>query len=256
MTFKIVIHDSHSSLRMRMEALHAQSPASMMQGIVNEAMMPGRLTIWAFDAPGGNDRRRAVYPGYKNRPPASSKTYANLSLMRELLSQTPAWQARLEGFEGDDVIAALVNHFRGQAPIEIVTRDGDLTALCVGGGVTCRAKAPTSPDLIRLYKLTVGDKSDTITGIPGFGVKAWERADKPALAALLDDLDTFSDDRARAAGLLPSHINWLREHRDELDAMRRVIEPLPMSADEFNRALFVGTDNPEAREATMKRYLL
>lgn len=258
--FKIVIHDAMSSLRMRMEQ-RAEPPLMMMRGVINEAIMPGRLTIWAWDAKGGNDRRREFYPGYKNRPPAASKTYQNLDLLRQLLAQTPAWQARLDGFEGDDVIAALVEHFRDQAPIEIITRDGDLTALCAGrGNVTCRAKAPTSPDLIRLYKLTVGDKSDTITGIPGFGPKDWDKAtDKAALAKVVEAAEfrvDFTDEAAKAAGLRPPHIGFLRNHPELLNGMRRCIEPLPMSPDEFNAALKVGVDNPTAREATMKRYML
>lgn len=253
MTFKIVIHDAMSSLRLRMET-RMQSPTMMMRGIINEAAISTRMTIWAWDAPGGNDKRRKIFPGYKNRPPAATKTYQNLDLLRELLSHTNAWQARLAGFEGDDVIARLVEEFRGKAPIEIITRDGDLTALC-GPGVTCRAKAPASPNLIRLYKVTVGDKSDTIPGIPGFGPKDWEKADKQVLADVIGDPD-FCDEAARAAGLRPPHINWLRKHQDELAAMKTIIEPLPMTDAEFNQSLTQGTDNPTAREAIMKRYLL
>lgn len=158
------------------------------------------------------------------------------------------------------MIAKLVDHFHGQAPIEIVTRDGDLTALCHGRtGVTCKAKAPTSPDLIRLYKLTVGDRSDTITGIPGYGEKAWDGADKARLQRLVDKtleghLITKEDCAGTGAGT--AAMNWLNGHHLELDAMRRVIEPLPMSDDEFNQALQRGVDNPAAREAVMTRYML
>lgn len=257
MSFKIVVHDSNSSLRMRMENRH-EPALMMMRGIINDAIMPGRLTIWCWDAPGGNDKRRAIFPGYKNRPPTPSQTYLKLDLLRELLTYTPAWQVRHDGFEGDDVVAAVVNHFRGKAPIEIITRDGDLTALC-GDGVTCKAKAPTSPDLIRLYKLTVGDKSDTIPGVPGYGDKAWEAADKDRLQRIVTKAlegHELQPDDAVGTGLKTSTFNWLQNNRLELDAMRRIIDPIPLTPDQFNHALTRGVDNPAAREAVLKRYML
>ena len=230
-------------------------PALMMlRGIVNEALMPGRLTIWCFDAPGGNDKRRAILPGYKSRPPTPGQVHINLGLMRELLSYTPAWQVRLDGFEGDDVVAAVVNHFRGQAPIEIITRDGDLTALC-GPGVTCKAKCPVTPDLVPLYKLAVGDKSDTIPGIRGFGPGDWEKCDKERLAAVL--ADPWSSEEAQVlAGLRPPHRLWLKDNWPMVAAMRQVIAPMSLTPEEFNSALTVGTDNPTARELVMRKYLL
>lgn len=252
--FKIVIHDSNSSLRMRLES-RRESPLMLMRGIINEAIMPGRLTVWAWDGKGGNDRRRAIFKDYKRRPPTPNQMHINLGLLRELLSYTPAWQAKIDGFEGDDMVAALVEEFYGKADlIEIITKDGDLTALC-RPGVVCKAKADAPPELIRLYKLTVGDSSDTIPGIRGFGPKDWEAADKVALRGVLET-PGFTDEAARAAGLRPPHIRWLREHPDLLSAMRQIIEPMPMTPAEFNSALSQGTDNPEAREAIMKRLML
>lgn len=193
---KVVLYDSMSALRVRLE--QKLEPAHLMiRGVLNDALAPGRLSIFVWDAKGGNDARRAIFPGYKNRPPAPNDTYAALRLLQELLQFTPAWQAWHDGFEGDDVIAALVNHFRGQATIEIVTRDGDLTALC-GPGVTCSAQAKCPAHLVPLYKLALGDKSDTIPGLKGFGDKAWEAADKVALGQLLNEIcDTQRPARRR-----------------------------------------------------------
>lgn len=257
MTFKIVVHDSNSSIRMRMEN-RMESPIMMMRGILNDALRRDRMTIWCWDAPGGNDKRRAIYPGYKTRPPTPGQVYAQLGLLRELLGHTPAWQVRLDGYEGDDMVAAVVNHFRGSAPIEIVTRDGDLTALC-GPGVTCKAKADAPPELIRLYKLTVGDKSDTIKGIPGFGKTDWENCDKDKLRRRLDEVmagAAWTEGWLREAGLRTPHINWIAGNVPVLRAMRTIIDPLPLTPDQFNAALKQGRDNPAAREAVMKRYML
>lgn len=254
--FKIVIHDAMSSLRMRLENRHV-SALMMMRGIINEALVPGRMTIWAWDGKGGNDRRRAIFPGYKNRPPTPSDMHAALGMLRELLKFTPAWQAQADGYEGDDMVATLVEHFRGQYPIEIITRDGDLTGLC-GPGVTCKAPAPVPPDLIRLYKLTVGDPSDTIPGVSGFGKGSWAKCNHTLLGRVMDDFlfnAPVSDNRAAEAGLQPRHINWIRDNHPTLLAMHQIIQPMLLTPEEFNAALSQGVDNPAAREAVLKEFL-
>lgn len=251
--FKIVIVDSMSHIRTRLEARER----NLMRGLINDSLRTDRFVVWAWDQKNGNDARRAILPGYKNRPPSPSQVKAQLQLIRQLLSYTPAWQAGLDGFEGDDIVAALVEHFYGQAPIEILSGDGDLTALC-RPGVTCKASAPVPPDLIRLYKQTVGDSSDTIPGIKGFGKKAWDACNKPLLARVMlaAEAGAINEDEALEAGLQPSHIKWLKENRDLVIAIRRVIEPLPLTPEQFSTALVKGVDNPAAREALMKEYIL
>ena len=254
--FKIVIHDAMSSLRMRLENRHV-SPIHMMRGILNETARPDQLVIWAWDGRGGNDARRAIFPGYKDRPPTPDATHVALRFLKELLGHPAAWQAQLDGFEGDDMVAALLERFRGTAPIEIVSRDGDLTALC-GPGVTCKAPAPAPPGWIRLYKLTVGDPADRIPGISGFGKGAWASSDLPALEqviqAYLDGLEV-SEDRALSAGLSKRHINWLEHNRPTLLAMKQIIDPLPISPEQLEASLVQGTDNPAAREAILGKFL-
>lgn len=241
---------------MRLENRHV-SPIMMMRGILNDAARPDRMTIWAWDGRGGNDVRRGIFPGYKNRPPAPEGTHVALMFLKELLGHTSAWQAQLDGFEGDDMVAALVEHFRGVAPIEIVSRDGDLTALC-GPDVTCKAPCPVPPTLVRLYKLTVGDSSDTIPGISGFGQKAWDGCNKALLEDVLEAYLKGADvpeEQALQAGLAKRHINWLNGNRDTLVAMKRIIEPLPLSRSQLETALVHGTDNPAAREAILGKFL-
>lgn len=257
---KIVIYDAMSSIRERMEA--RREPAHMMvRGVINDALIPGRTPIFVWDGAGGNDKRRAIFPGYKQRPPTERSTYLALQFIRELLAFTPAWQARLDGYEGDDVIAALVGIYaKTNIPIQIHTRDGDLTALCTAPHITCTAKPPVEPHLVRLYKLCVGDKSDTIRGLPGFGQKSWDAADKEGLRQILSNLPLREEDekRALAVGLPKSCFRWLCDQRnaDELNAMRRVIEPLPIPVDELSKAIVAGKDDPIAREAMLKRFLL
>lgn len=259
--FKIVIVDAMSAIRVRLEQKF-EPPLMMVRGIVNEALMPGRMTIWVWDGANGNAARRAIYPRYKNRPPAPTKTYMQLDLLRELLTYVPAWQARIDGFEGDDVIAALVDHFKPQGhPIQIMTGDGDLSALAGPGVTTGKMIDGVPPEQVRLYKLCVGDTSDTIPGIKGFGKGSWEKADKAVLAQLLDrttPLTAADEAAATAAGLSKASFNWLstQDGIDELNVMRRIIAPLPMTADQLASSLVQGRDNPEARDALMRRFLL
>lgn len=77
--------------------------------------------------------------------------------------------------EGDDILAFLSAKLSGSI---VVSNDGDLAALKTNAcdtlihgmfntSVKCEARHLT------LYKALVGDTSDTITGCPGFGEKAW-----------------------------------------------------------------------------------
>lgn len=245
----IKIYDSMSAFRIRLETGERQ----LLRGILNE-VTPTTFFVW--DAKGGNDARRAIFPGYKNRPPAPQKMYQALQMIRELLSYTPAYQAWHDGFEGDDVIAALVEEFRGIDEIQIHTGDGDLAAL----GVSIIGRQPKIPtELVRLYKVTVGDQSDTIPGIKGFGKGAWEAADKNLLADFVDNLlsgGTWTDQSAEAIGFSKSSINWLRQNEDQVRAMWTVINPLPMTKEQLTNAIRQGTDNPAERQRIMENFLL
>ena len=231
----------------------------LFRGIINLAMQPDAMRIFVWDGPFGNAQRRTFYPKYKlNRAKIVKRpdVYAALEMMRKLLGMTPAWQWHHKDFEGDDGIAALVTMFPKDR-IEILSTDRDLRALTAGGRVTCIAKPYAFPDhFVRLYKLTVGDVSDNIGGIPGFGEKTWESfPDKHGLAHALDKAE---GGLPWAEQLFPARINeWLKvEGPTQLPILRRVIDPLSVSDEQMNSALSQGTNNPEAREALLQEYFL
>ena len=247
---KICLIDAMSVLRVRLENRERQ----LVRGVINEACQPGRIAIWVWDGAGGNDTRRAIFAGYKTRGPTPSNIHTALNLLRELLTYTPAYSARLKGFEGDDVIAALANHFRGQ-DVEIHSRDGDLTALGVPV-IGATAKVPTH--LVRLFKLCRGDPSDTIPGIKGFGQKTWDECDKVGLEKLIVRIlarGEWTDEEATLVGLSRASINWLRINADQLGAMYRCIQPLPIQPEVLSAAVKQGTDDPAKREALMSRFM-
>jgi hypothetical protein len=239
----IVLVDSMSIFRMKLENREPQ----ILRGVLN-SVTP--TTFFCWEGRGGNDARRALYPRYKTRPPSPNNMMVALKMIRELLSHTTAWQASCDGYEADDVIAALVGQFQGQ-PTRIETLDGDLAAL--GVPTTRASKIP--PKLVRLYKVFVGDASDTISGIKGFGKGAWEAADKVRLQSLLDAIMAGRgwDD---PPDLGKASINWLRENEDVVRAMKTIIDPLPMTDEQVENSLRQGVDNPEARNKILQEFML
>lgn len=259
--FKVELIDAMNYLRQRIET---ERPTMLVRGIVNETLRPG-LKIFVWDGPHGNAQRRNIYPAYKSkRPPARTDIYKSLELLRKILGHTTAWQARLPNYEGDDLIAALVKQFPND-PIQIVSTDRDMLALTDGHRVTGTAKPFTKVNVpyhfIRLYKLAVGDVSDCIPGIRGFGDKGWAACDKLALADALDKVMAGarpSDGQLQAAQLGFQTRNWLArpEAAADLLAMKTIIAPLPISPELVEQSLWKGVDNPEAREALMKEFFL
>lgn len=261
---KIILIDALSYLRLKMEN---EDPKMFIRGVLNETKLSD-LRIWVWDGPGGNDARRALFPAYKTRPYNPSVITA-MNFVRELIDLTPAWQIRIPGFEGDDVIAHLVKHFlkTTDLPIQMLHRDGDLNALCALSDRVQTSYTPATPipfHLIRLYKVCVGDGSDTIPGIKGFGKGSWEGADKAALALLIRDIergvDPTSDDEARLLGMGVSKAstNWLmkRENCDQVRIMARIIDPLPIPEETINAHMKMGTDDPVALEAKLREFLI
>lgn len=264
---KIIIIDALSYLRVKLEN-EKQNPQMFIRGILNEAQLPG-MRIWVWDGLGGNDARRAIFPQYKTREYNHAVTTA-MNFVRELIGLTAAWQIRVPGFEGDDVIAHLVNHFlktTKDIPIQMLHRDGDLNALCALSDRVQTSHVPVTPipfHLIRLYKICVGDTSDTIPGIKGFGKGGWEKADYAALSLLIRDIergtDPTEDDEARilALGMSKASFNWLlkRENCDMVRAMARIIDPLPVPEELIRKHMTPGQNNPAALEAKLKEFLL
>lgn len=148
------------------------------------AASPKDLHIWVFEGKGAKAMRRRLYPGYKERPSSMTDSFfAVVKMIREALMHTRAMQIDIDGFEGDDVIAALCKKYAGQQPIQVHSVDRDLHQLGVYPQVKVNVSAfkPAVPDqYVRLYKTYVGDPSDKIPGLVGFGPKSWDEIE-PAL---------------------------------------------------------------------------
>lgn len=129
--------------------------------------------------------RLNIDPNYKaTRGKKSKLEYDNFNTLKKMflsaLKGVGALVVRQDNAEGDDVLAWLAKHTERE--LVIMTNDGDLTVLN-GGLVTVRVNGVMGVNkygdwpcrYVTLYKAMVGDSSDNISGIRGFGPKAWEQ---------------------------------------------------------------------------------
>jgi DNA polymerase I len=175
-------------------------------------------TVVAWDA--GTSGRTDLYPEYK------SQRSSRPDLLRE---QWPAFEplvtafgyrnARLEGFEADDVIASLAQRaIEERIPVSIVTGDRDafqlvdeeglVTVMATARGITettlydraaVLERYGIAPELIPDFYGLKGDTSDNIPGVPGIGEKtAAELLQRfGSLDAVLDGVEQVSGTKRR-----------------------------------------------------------
>ena len=145
---------------------------------------------------GKNNFRKVIYPDYKgNRPPSSVKLEWNRVEELKNFLKHPFINAEAEGFEADDVIASLVDHYKVKEEVIIWSNDKDMLQL-IRKGITVyksfqelNKKYKWTPETVELkyyglfpvelpiFFAFAGDKSDNIPGVP--------RIRKPVLASAI-----------------------------------------------------------------------
>jgi 5'-3' exonuclease len=247
--------DGRNFLRRRFEKL---SPGDAVREALHlERLHPHDVILWCWDSPTATKARRSIYPRYKNnRPPTLDSFNDMVRWVRDLLKHTRAFQTELSDYEADDLIAYFANK---SERAHIVSNDQDLTQL-VRPGVTIDCVPKIGPRWVRLYKTTVGDSSDNIGGVPGFGQKSWDAIgplvefDKiircrvrgqPMYQTWVDTLRDF--------GLAKKSIDFISDADDELVALWAITGPLPLRTDP---PILTGTPNWPAVAAELNRFLL
>lgn len=176
----INLYDGNNVMRRAMERhqLPQARPMTIRQRFEASFLQPEGGDIWVWDGYNHNARRRDIYPNYKaNRPPIAEDIFAQIKLWKEVLGHTPAAQIEVSGWEADDVIGTMAQKFaRRGIPVNIHTNDMDYGQLLRLNNVKLVGvdMKGIDPRWIALYKAVVGDKSDSIDGIPNFGHKRWE----------------------------------------------------------------------------------
>jgi DNA polymerase-1 len=199
------------------------------------------LAFAAVFDPAGKTFRHDMYPDYKaTRQKTPEDLHAQVPLVEEILRALGLPILRTDGFEADDLIAALATRCRAEGrECWIVSGDKDLLQL-VGGGV--RALRPDSafsykpygpedvqaewgvaPVRILDYLSLTGDASDNVPGVPGVG-------DKTALK-LLTEFHGLEELYARLDEVKP-------------DSLRKKLEAGRESAFLSHRLITLDTDAP------------
>lgn len=156
---------------------------SMLVKLIND-FKPEHAVI-ALDH-GGKNFRHNIYKEYKaNRPPAPDDLIAQLNLIRPTADALNFINMSKEGFEADDLIATLATKATSiKRNTIIISSDKDLMQLVnehVKMYDPAKSKYITDEDIIakfgvpaskvREVQALIGDKSDNIPGVVGFGPK-------------------------------------------------------------------------------------
>jgi len=194
--------------------------------ILNEQLREADVTIWVWDGPGAKASRQQVYPKYKaKRLPPPEDIWPIISLIKDALTHTKALQIGVPRFEADDLIATLVRRHPSE-PKFIVSNDADLRQLLTTPNTQIEAKAPAyevKPEYIRLFKTCVGDASDNISGIPGFGRKTWEKVNHKELQKQIREVLQGRVGDFNDLDIPTRSINWIRENPLELQSIWAIV---------------------------------
>lgn len=191
---KVTIYDANNWFRRRLETSQGIGFSPVRQA--RDLLMLDQFPVVVWDGPGAKKKRTELYPDYKaKRVQAEDATYISFKALQEALVHAGVVQIIVPEYEADDVIATLVkrNYFDGHS-IFIESNDKDFLQLGVPtaseGTLPCEAK------WVRLYKTLVGDPSDNIPGLKGFGPKKWEalsEEDREVIEAWLLSCADFED---------------------------------------------------------------
>lgn len=251
---KLLIIDAHSIIH---RAYHAMPPLTTPDGRPIQAVYGlARLilailrtgpdyVVAATDTP-ARTFRKELDENYKaHRKPLEDDLVAQMQEAEELFERYGVPLLKKPGFEADDVIGTLVDHFRDEPDlrIEILSSDSDLLQLVDDGKVVERAlkkgisdtacmgtaevieKYGVTPAQIPHYKALVGDTSDNIPGVPGIGPKgaALLLNQYPSIEELLANLDEVPKLKAK----LPDDGTQLRASLVLATLDRNVDVPMP-----------------------------
>lgn len=259
----IDLYDGNNVMRRAMERhqLPSARPMSLRQRYEATCAATAGTQLWIWDGYQHNERRRAIYPPYKmNRPPIAEDIFAQVTLWKDILRFSPAVQVTVQGWEADDVISTLAGRFaKTGLPVNIHSNDMDFAQLTRLPNVTLVGVDTKGVEgrWVPLYKAMVGDKSDNIDGIPGFGPKAWD-----ALQDHWPEIERaiVAGDPAGFVGLpfKPGVLAWLqgKNNIELLQAMLTVTYFDTVPADELEGGIIQGDVDRMAAHARLSEFFL
>lgn len=267
----IQIFDGMAVLRRRFDTDPlGRGPRSVFSEMLR--LPPRDVAIWTFEGTGSIKARRAIYPGYKDRPSSlMDGVRALIDLTRKALDHTRAIQVAVPGREADDVIAHLCQVYGTDHDVKVHTIDRDLLALQRGRVVVDvkplkivmdpedpRKDVVVKPEHIRLYKCLVGDPSDKIPGMPGFGGKAFAVCNP---AFLQHAMQSLVDGYPKPALFVHAGVKEAMANRicdaaqaEQLRAFWQIVGFLPLPED-WSTFLKPGKENAQAGDAVLNQFM-
>ncbi|MDF0601575.1 DNA polymerase I [Psychromarinibacter sp. C21-152] len=205
---------------------------NMIWKMVEENKGPDAPTHVAvvFDK-GSHTFRNDMYDAYKaNRDEMPEDLRPQIPLTRDATRAFSIACLEQEGYEADDIIAALACQARDAGGrVTIISSDKDLMQL-VGGGVEMfdamknnrigveevEAKFGVGPDRVVDVQALAGDSVDNIPGAPGIGIKT--------AALLINEYGTLEELLNRAEEIKqPKRRQTLIEHRDQIELSKQLV---------------------------------
>jgi 5'-3' exonuclease len=233
-----------------------------VRSLYNDLSTNNDLTVLVWDGYNGNERRKALYPEYKgNRPEKGEDVYAIFKLFQELMEHTTVMQIKVPTWEADDVIFTLAKFFSSQGDDNIIvnTNDADYLQFADLPGVSlpCVTKWAWDSHLIITYKALVGDTSDNIGGMQGFGEGAWNQM-RTYHDVMMEALSTNNWDLWNTIPF-PKYCQKHCCNRDNFDRsvmFYKVITMQDVPIEEIMANQKMGTKNPLMVEQIFSRYML
>ena len=248
----IRIFDGNNYYRRELE----QNPTGMAPRAMLAGVKPGDMWVW--DGFNSNARRRELFPGYKvGREKPGANIYASFKLLQEVLTHSTAIQIQVPEYEADDVVATVARRLAEQGhQVGIHSNDLDFLQLSAEfpRHVFCGCNPKIPADLVRYYKVCVGDPSDKIPGIKGFGQKTWDGVDKTALKDAIHRW--VAGELVPLDGLSKASLNWLEENLSQVATYWKVVGFYEVPPDLIDQHTRIGKPNYAAADARLKEFFL
>ncbi|WP_273860702.1 hypothetical protein [Photobacterium sp. GSS17] len=241
--------DGNNLFRRLFEKLGPVAMPTLYQESISN--LPTQTIAWVWDGRNSKARRRAIFPDYKEgRAPASDEFYRSREFFKELLGHSNCLNIECEGWEADDVIATMAKGFEGDVLIN--SNDADFLTLTSKPNIRVlhEKEFDVPAEDMRLFKALVGDQSDNIKGIKGYGVSKFKKLTALEKNLFIDALEGKRDPEevAEALALTPAvKANWI-ENIETIRKGWQIIELYDVPLDELGAGIKVGQLNPTAAQ--------
>lgn len=231
--------------------------------LFNRLCNPPETTIVVWDGPYANSRRKEIYEKYKaNRRPKEESKIEFFNIAKGVVHFTPVIQMEIRGWESDDVIGTLVRRYHKDHDITVESNDGDFWQLSDKCHLPLVSKKwhKFSPDSCLLFKALVGESKDNVTGVSGFGPKAWDKMHDDHKTRLVEALK--ADDKHMFAGLYMHFSPTVRRrysHQtlwDEIRLCWKLNSFWDVPVEEIDANMKPGKINHAAAEIYMENFLI